>query len=570
MHRDLHHIPLADLRLSKLNVRRHGAKEIDSLAASIAALGLIQPLLVRDGLDGFEIVAGQRRYLAVKKLNADGSPETDTVPCVVMDASDDAAALEASLAENIARLPMDEMDQFEAFAALKKNGLSDTDIATHFAISGQIVKRRLAIAGLHPDIRRLYRAGDIDANTLHLLTLATKDRQKAWLALHRDPEQTPPPAWQLRAWLLGGVEIATTTALFDEALYQGGIVSDLFGDNRYFTDPDEFWRLQNVAIAAEADRCRAAGWSEVIVIAPDERFQPWDYDKASKVKGGAVYIDVDADGQVTVHKGLALRHCVRMANSGAVGNSDADAAHPARAELSAPLANCIDLVRHSAVRLAVAGAPGVALRLMLAHVIGGGRWWQVAPEPQHPATTLIGDAIAALPSEAAFKERRQSVAVQLGTAEEDGANFDQPIVDRQSAGARTADVFARLSGLTDKEVMRTLAVVMAETLAAGTNLIDRLGETLKVDIGHHWTPDETFFSLVKDRETVSAMLAEVIGAAAATSYLTETATKKKAIIRKALAGESRTKVEGWIPRTLVFPQHGYTQRPLTAHTRPAA
>ena len=202
MYRDLHHIPLADLRLSKLNVRRHGAKEIDSLAASIAALGLIQPLLVRDGCDGFEIVAGQRRYLAVKKLNADGSPETDTVPCVVMDASDDAAALESSLAENIARLPMDEMDQFEAFAALKKNGLDEADIAAHFAISEQIVKRRLAIAGLHPDIRRLYRVGDIDAKTLHLLTLATKDRQKAWLALHRDPEQTPPPAWQLKAWLL--------------------------------------------------------------------------------------------------------------------------------------------------------------------------------------------------------------------------------------------------------------------------------------------------------------------------------------------------------------------------------
>jgi hypothetical protein len=38
MHRDLHHIPLSDLKLSKLNVRRHGAKDIDSLAASIAAL----------------------------------------------------------------------------------------------------------------------------------------------------------------------------------------------------------------------------------------------------------------------------------------------------------------------------------------------------------------------------------------------------------------------------------------------------------------------------------------------------------------------------------------------------
>lgn len=47
MIRDLHHIPLADQKRSKLNVRRHGPKDIDSLAASIAALGLIHPLLIR-------------------------------------------------------------------------------------------------------------------------------------------------------------------------------------------------------------------------------------------------------------------------------------------------------------------------------------------------------------------------------------------------------------------------------------------------------------------------------------------------------------------------------------------
>ena len=202
MIRDLTHVPLADLRLSKLNVRRHGPKEIASLAASIGALGLIHPLLVRS--------------------NGDGAPETDTLPCVVMAGADDARAIEASLAENVARVPMDELDQFEAFAALKKQGLDEAEIAAHFAISQHIVKRRLAIAGLHPDIRRFYRAGEIDARTLHLLTLATRERQKAWLALHRDPDQQPPPAWQLKAWLLGGSEISCAAALFDEAGYQGG------------------------------------------------------------------------------------------------------------------------------------------------------------------------------------------------------------------------------------------------------------------------------------------------------------------------------------------------------------
>ena len=57
-----------------------------------------------------------------------------------------------------------------------------------------------------------------------------------------------------------------------------------------------------------------------------------------------------------------------------------EAASPERPELSAPLANYIDLVRHSAVRLAVANAPKIALRLMLAHVIAGASRWRIEPE----------------------------------------------------------------------------------------------------------------------------------------------------------------------------------------------
>lgn len=568
MNHDLHHIPLADLTLSKLNVRRHGAKDIDSLAASIAALGLIQPLLVRRSGDGFEVVAGQRRYLAIKKLNGEDTPETDIIPCVVMNASDDAAAIEASLAENVARLPMDEIDQYEAFAALNKQGLEDADIAAHFAISVQVVKRRLAIAGLHPDIRRLYRSGEIDARTLHLLTLATRERQKAWLTLHRDPEQTPPPPWQLKAWLLGGAEIACAVALFDEALYQGAIAADLFGDGRYFTDAHEFWRLQNAAIAEERELLLAAGWTAVHIVEPDRRFQLWDHEKVAKTKGGAAYIDVEPDGRVTVHKGLLPRKDAQRALRGTQSICDQDGNEPARAErpeLSAPLANYVDLVRHSAVRLAVADAPKIALRLMLAHVIGGGRWWRVESEPQRPASDDIGTAIAALISQSDFAARRRDVIALL--ALDDAAT---ELVRHDHGGARTATVFARLLELTDKQVMLILAVVMAETLAAGTAMIDTLGVILGVDISRQWQPDDTFFALIKDREAVSGMLADVIGATAAATYLTDTGLKKKAIIRKALTGDGRAKVAAWTPRPLAFPQARYTARPLTAAAIAAA
>ncbi len=58
-------------------------------------------------------------------------------------------------------------------------------------------------------------------------------------------------------------------------------------------------------------------------------------------------------------------------------------------------------------------------------------------------------------------------------------------------------------------------IAMADTLALSTGLIETLGQALNVDIGQHWQPDDLFFYLAKDREAVSAMLAEVIGKTAA-------------------------------------------------------
>ena len=556
MIRELHHIPLSDLKPSRLNVRRHGPKEIDSLASSIAGMGLIHPLLVRANDDGYEVVAGQRRFLAMKKLNADGAPDTEDVPCVVMESTDDAAAVEASLAENIARLPMDDMDQFEAFAALRKKGLDEKEIAAHFAISPQIVRRRLAIGNLNPDIRRLYRAGDIDAQTLHLLTLATRDRQKAWVQMASDPEQTMPPPWQLKAWLLGGAEIATTAALFDEAQYQSGIVSDLFDDKRYFTDPDEFWRLQNSAIAAEREALLAAGWQEVHIVSPDQRFQVWDYEKVAKSRGGAAYIDVEPDGSVTIHKGL-LPYDRKRPYAQSPDDTDPGADKPERPELSAPLTNYVDLVRHSAVRLAVAKSPEVAVRLALAQLIGGSPLWTVEAERQTPHNEAIAAWRDTLPTQQAFDDLRRSGLEQLELDRETLAGGD-------GGSDTTQRVLTALRRLPDTDVLALLALVVAETLAMGTPMIDVLGEALKVDAGESWQPDDLFFDLAKDREAVGGMLDEVIGKTAASTYTTETGAKKKAIIRKALSGEGRTKVDGWLPRYVRFPQAGYTERPLTA------
>ena len=75
---------------------------------------------------------------------------------------DDAAALEASLIENTARLDPDDMARYETFARLVREGRGVEEIAATFGVSEIMVKRALALGNLLPDIRDAYRNEDIE------------------------------------------------------------------------------------------------------------------------------------------------------------------------------------------------------------------------------------------------------------------------------------------------------------------------------------------------------------------------------------------------------------------------
>ncbi len=570
-------IRLDHLTVSPLNVRRNGAKAADDLVPLIRAQGLLQPLIARNTeKDRFEVVGGSRRLKALQQIAREDGGEPPLVPCILIAPGDDAAAIEASLAENIARLPMDEIDQYTAFAALIRQGRNETDIADHFGVTPLTVRRRLALARLIPDIHRAYRAGNIDSDTLKLLTLASRERQKAYMVLLRDPEQGIPPRWQLKAWLLGGAEIDTRFALFDPDAYKGDITGDLFGEARYFADYEQFWQLQNGAIASLRDELAAKGWTGVHVIGPDQPFRPHEWQDATKAQGGHAVIEVRPNGQIEVHKGLlsadearkVRRARTRAKASGTHDDSGESITEPAdteetpsasdRPELSAPLANYVDLVRLSTVKAALIKSPKVALRLMVAHLLASSRHIAVNAEPMTANSEAIAASIASLASEKLTLEFKAGIRDLLQLDPND------PIIARGHDHERLALLFTRLQSLSDGEVLKVLIEIMAETLALGSRIVDTLGALLAADCCDAWSPDDTFFDLVRDRELTGALLAEVIGEAAARSYLTDTGTKKKEIIRNALSGKNRQKVSGWQPRWLRFPQGQYLKRPLTA------
>ncbi|MEH3101663.1 ParB/RepB/Spo0J family partition protein [Sphingomonas adhaesiva] len=550
------------LSLSKTNMRySRTAPDVSDILPSIRARGVIVPLIVRPieggADDEAEIVAGYRRWTADAAARGEGI-DHGPLPCAILEPGDDAAAVEASLLENIARLDPDEVNQWETFTRLVKEGRSVEDIGATFGLTDLYVRRILALGNLAPRIRTLYRAGKIDTRTVRHLTLATKAQQKDWLALCDDPEAYAPTGSDLKAWLFGGADIATKVALFPLDGYGGRIVGDLFGEHGYFADAARFWEAQNAAIAARIDTYKAAGWADVEVLEPGKYFYSYEHEKTPKAGGGKVFVTVRHDGSVEFHEGWLTAKEAKKARAEAAkaGASDADrkAADAGKPETTSGLQRYLDLHRHAAVRAVLLDHPGTALRLMLAHAITGSMLWTVRIADQRAGNAATDESVETCAGEAIFDARRREVLALLGFSRE-----APTVADAHD----TAAVFARLLALDDAAILAVAAVVMGETLAVTSPVVDLLGAHLRVDMAALWQADDAFFAGLRDRKIVNAMLREVAGKPVADANLTEKVATQKAIIRDCLAGaNNRRKVDGWVPKWLAFPPAAYAGRPL--------
>ncbi|MBJ7439293.1 MAG: ParB N-terminal domain-containing protein [Sphingopyxis sp.] len=551
-------IDVDHLSIAAANMRGKGKDpDVSDLLPSVRARGVLVPLLVRPNCSEgrFEIVAGRRRFTAVNAVAREGGA-VKPIPCAILDEGDDADALEASMLENLARVRPDEVSQWEAFVALVKAGRSVDGVADTFGFEPNAVKRILALGNLLPRIRTLYRDGQVNVATVRHLTLASKSQQKAWLALFDDEAAYCPTGHQLKAWLFGGSAIAVTHALFEIDMFKGGIVTDLFGEDRFFADSDAFWSAQMEAIEARKAEYLEAGWSDVIVMDRGQWFRSWDHAHAGKRKGGRIYVEVRDSGEVTFHEGYVTTKEAKRLSGGGSGEGDAVAEKPSRPEVSGPLNAYIDLHRHAAVRADLASHGGVALRAMLAHVIAGADLWRVDIESQRAPKEEIAESVETCSAETAFDIKRRAVLAVLGFNEEIPTVTGRPL-----HRPPFAPLFARLLELPDPVVLEIVAIVMGETLAAGSEAVEMIGLHLGTDMRQHWQADAAFFDQLRDREVLLAITGEVAGAEVAAANAGEKAKALKAIIADCLAGENgRAKTEPWVPQWMAFPPTTYTPR----------
>jgi len=142
------HAPTSEIPIDRIRPnprqprQRMDQGELDSLAASIREHGVLQPILVTEHLDGYQLVAGERRFLASQQAGL------ERIPAVIRQLAD-RDQLELALVENLQRADLGPLEEAHAFQAL----------ATDFAMTHEQIAQRVG------------RAKSTITNTIRLLDL---------------------------------------------------------------------------------------------------------------------------------------------------------------------------------------------------------------------------------------------------------------------------------------------------------------------------------------------------------------------------------------------------------------
>ena len=146
--------------------------DLSELMASIAEKGIIEPLIVRQRGERFQIVAGERRYQASVQL---GLRE---LPVVIRDV-DDSEIIEVALVENIQRKDLGPFEEAEALHTLAERcGYTHEDLARRLGKSRTSITESLSLAEMPVEVRNLCQLADISSKSLLLKIVREKDPQK--------------------------------------------------------------------------------------------------------------------------------------------------------------------------------------------------------------------------------------------------------------------------------------------------------------------------------------------------------------------------------------------------------
>jgi ParB family chromosome partitioning protein len=150
--------------------------DLSELMASVTEKGIIEPLVVRQRLGRYQIIAGERRYHAAVQV---GLRE---VPVIVREV-DDVEVMELALVENLQRKDLTAFEEAEALLQLQQRcGHTHEDLARKLGKSRTAITESLSLAAMPDEVRNLCRLADITAKST-LLQIVRQADPKKMLAL---------------------------------------------------------------------------------------------------------------------------------------------------------------------------------------------------------------------------------------------------------------------------------------------------------------------------------------------------------------------------------------------------
>ncbi|MCW8060180.1 ParB N-terminal domain-containing protein [Agrobacterium tumefaciens] len=275
------------------------------LLATVKAVGIIQPPVVSpevDGGNGYIIQAGHRR---VKQAIAAGLEE---VTVLVVEAANDNGAMR-SMVENIAREPLDPVDQWRGIERLVALGWTEEAIGLALALPVRQIRKLRLLANVLPAMLDQMGLGDMpNEQQLRTIAAASPDEQKeVWKA--NKPKKSKRADWYNIARALSKTRMFARDASFGDDLAQAyGIewVEDLFApadqDSRYTTNVEAFlgaqqeWMTNN--LPKKGAIIEVNNWGQPELPKKAERV----YGKPSKSDHVGMYLDRDGKVQSVAYR----------------------------------------------------------------------------------------------------------------------------------------------------------------------------------------------------------------------------------------------------------------------------
>lgn len=169
------YLPLDKIDISISNVRKTNLEEyIDELYKSIKEIGIQQPVVVFEKPGGrFELIIGQRRYLACKKGNL------EEIPALITTVKSETEAIIKSFSENIHRLDLEYRDKMQVATELLSKLGSINKVALNLGVNPQTVRNYLGYSVVPNAIKKLVDDGKLSASTATRIAKHITDEEKA-------------------------------------------------------------------------------------------------------------------------------------------------------------------------------------------------------------------------------------------------------------------------------------------------------------------------------------------------------------------------------------------------------